>query len=415
VTNIPQKTILKMRLGTATAALAFVFVLVLGMIATQPAQAQTFTVLHNFTGSPDGEFPLAGLVRDAAGNLYGTTDQSGNHNKGTVFKLSKTGKESLLHNFTGGHSDGSFPSAGLILDPAGNLYGSTYGGGASNRGTAFKVSQTRNETVLHSFRRGKDGTFPNGLIQDVNGDFYGTTMRGGGTRCSRRAGCGIVFKLSRTGNEIVLHSFTGYRRDGANPEYSSLLLDSTGNLYGVTPGGGSSNYGTVFKVSKTGKETVLYNFAGGTMDGCSPYGTPAMDKNGNLYGTTSACGSSNLGIVWKVSQKGTETVLHNFTGAAIGGATDGGAPYAGVIIDRRGNLYGDTVFGGGFNDGTVYKLNTKGVVIVLHSFTRSDGTSPLGGVIRDAKGNLYGTTWLGGSSGAGCGGYGCGTVWELTP
>jgi len=183
-----------------------------------------------------------------------------------------------------------------------------------------------------------------------------------------------------------------------------LLMDAKGNLYGVTAQGGASNKGVVFKLSKNGRLTVLHSFVGGKADGCYPYGTPAMDAKGNLYGTTYMCGTANAGVVWKVGAKGTENVLHNFAG----GSSDGAYPYAGVIMDAKGNFYGDTAYGGSSGDGTVYELNKKGKLTLLHSFAGSDGESPIGGLIRDAKGNLYGTAYEGGSDLYG-------TVWKLTP
>jgi uncharacterized repeat protein (TIGR03803 family) len=392
---------LKTRLIAFVAVLssALTFILV---AATPPAQAQTFTDLYNFTGSSDGKNPYGSLVRDAAGNLYGTTAYGGSSNAGTVFKVDKSGAETLLYNFTGG-ADGGEPYAGLIRDASGNLYGTTYNGGLSGVGTVFKVDASGTETVLHSFATGgQDGCNPGGgLVRDKAGNLYGTT-----TGCGS-SGFGIVFKLNKSGTETVLHAFTG-GRDGGAP-YAGLARDSSGNLYGTTPFGGSASYGVVFKVNPSGKETVLHSFAGGASDGCSPTATPALDEKGNLYGTADACDPSNWGIIWKVTQKKVETVLHNFAG----GETDGGYPYAGVILDANSNLYGTTGEGGGtgcsngLGCGTVYKLSKARKLTLLHSFTGADGSSPFGAVIRDASGNLYGTALEGGS-----GGYG--TVWQIT-
>ena len=397
VTNTPQQGISRIRLGAAGAVLKLAVVLVLGVVATQSAQAQTFKVLYNFTGSPDGANP-AGLVRDAAGNLYGTTNVGGTSDLGTVFKVSKTGKETVLHSFTGS-PDGAYPVAELIRDTAGNLYGTTWkGGGSSGFGTVFKVSKTGKETVLYAFTGTPDGANPEaGLVRDMAGNLYGTTSVGGAFTY------GTVFKVGTTGKETVLHSFAG--GDGAIPAYTSLLMDTKGDLYGVTSEGGTPNKGVVYKLSTSGTLTLLHSFAGGTMDGCNPLGTPVMDTKGNVYGTTLECGSSGEGIVWKVSQTGTETVLHNFAG----GSSDGQAPFAGVILDAKGNLYGDTYEGGASGQGTVYKLSKSGKLVVLHSLNEgTDGANPEGGVIRDAQGNLYGAAEVGGSDGYG-------TVWKLTP
>lgn len=179
-------------------------------------------------------------------------------------------------------------------------------------------------------------------------------------------------------------------------------MDKNSNLYGTTYQGGAYGYGTVFELSSSGQETVLHSFAGGTADGCYPIGTPAVDKEGNLYGTTNQCGSSNSGTVWKLSKKGTETILHSFVGS------DGAYPYAGVIRVAKGNLYGTTQQGGAYGYGAVYELNKKGALTVLHSFVGTDGALPQAPLIQDAEGNFYGTAFNGGA-------YGYGTVFKVTP
>jgi uncharacterized repeat protein (TIGR03803 family) len=387
----------------ASATLALAAVLGLAMVTSQSAQAQTFKVLYNFKGAKGGANPYAPLIRDSAGNLYGTAEAGGSSGAGTVFKVDKSGKETVLYSFTGG-ADGANPFAGLLRDAAGNLYGATAYGGASGVGTVFKLSKTGKETVLHSFAGGtSDGCYPfGGLLQDTAGNLYGTTEVCGAS------GVGTIFKISKTGKETILHSFAGGSSDGEFPSFTSLLMDANDDLYGVAEQGGTSNLGVVYKLSKAGKLTVLHSFAGGTTDGCDVFGTPAMDAAGNLYGTANACGSSEVGIVWKVSQKGKETVLHNFTA----GTSDGAEPVAGVVIDAEGNLYGDTYQGGSANLGTVYKLNTKGKITLLHTFTGPDGDYPYAGVLRDTAGNLYSTTIYGGS-GQECKN-GCGTVWQIT-
>lgn len=397
MTNTLQQCISKVRLGAAGAALTFVVVLAIGVVTTPSAQAQTFTDLYNFTDGADGGYPYAGLVRDAAGNLYGTTGSGGSSSEGVVFAVDKTGTESVLYNFTGG-ADGANPYAGLLRDTDGTLYGTTARGGASGFGTVFELSKAGTETVLYSFAGGtSDGCNPyGGLVQNKAGSLYGTTAKCGSNNQ------GTVFKVTKGGKETVLHSFVG--SDGAFPYYTSLLMDAKGNLYGVTEEGGTTFQGVVYKLSKKGTLTVLYSFAGGTTDGCYAYGTPVMDKQDNLYGTTNACGTSGDGNVWKVSNKGKETVLHNFAG----GSSDGAGPNAGVIFDEKGNLYGDTDVGGDSGVGTVYELSKKGTLTLLHSFSTSDGSYLWGGVIRSASGTLYGTTLEGGSSGFG-------TVWKVRP
>lgn len=384
----------EIRCAATSTAVAILVALVVAV--AQSAQAQAFSVLYNFN-DPDGAFPYGSLVRDAAGNLYGTTQVGGFVGSGTVFKLDTNGIESVLYSFSGG-DDGGYPLAGLVLDAAGNLYGTTESGGSSGQGTVFKVTKAGVETVLHSFD-GTDGCIPlGGLVRDAAGNLYGTTNSCGSS------GVGTVFKLSKTGKEKVLHNFAGPPTDGAYPSYASLLLDTTGNLYGVTLEGGAACFqgcGTVFKLGTTGKETLLHSFTGGTKDGCSPTGTLVNDAEGNLYGTAEACGASSLGIVWKLSSSGTETILHNFSGQ------NGVYPAAGVIRDAAGNLYGDTSGGGPFSAGVVYKLSKSGKETALHSFALEDGGSPFGGVIMDAKGNLYGNASVGGNNNQG-------TVWKLT-
>ena len=396
--NQLQQLISKIRPGAASAGLTLVVVLVSWAVTTPLAQAQTFTDLYNFAGAPsDGAYPYAGLARDGKGNLYGTTYYGGSSNFGAVFKVDTKGTESVLYSFTNG-TDGGYPYAGLIQDKAGNLYGTAYHGGVSSYGVVFKVDTKGAESVAYNFTGGTtDGCYPyGGLLQDKAGNLYGTTKNCG------TSDQGTVFKLSKAGKETVLHSFAGGSSDGAYPLYTSLLMDKTGNLYGITSGGGTAGYGVVYKLSKKGTLTVLHSFAGGKADGCYAYGTPAMDKTGNLYGTAEGCGVDGYGIVWKVSKKGPETVLHSFAGS------DGEYPVAGVILDAEGNLYGATTSGGANNEGAVYELNKKGTITLPHSFSGSDGEIPIGGVIQDAKGDLYGTTKEGGGS---C--Y-CGTVWKIT-
>ena len=398
----------RMRLRGASVALASVVVLVLGAGA-QSAQAQTYKLLYSFHGW-DGTNPQAGLVRDTAGNLYGTAQWGGTYDNGTVYELNKKGVLTMLYSFCpngDGCTDGAIPVGGLIRDTQGTLYGTTAGGGLSNYGVVFKLDTSGTETVLYSFAGSTtDGCIPHGnLLRDKTGNLYGTAGYCGAF------GYGTVFKLATTGTETVLHSFTG--SDGANP-LSSLIMDKKGNFYGATAFGGDLNCydggvgrgcGVVYKLSKSGTLTVLHSFAGGTTDGCYPDGTPAMDKNSNLYGTTEVCGASNSGIVWQLSKKGTETVLHNFAG----GSSDGAYPLAGVILDAKGHLYGDTEGGGSSSDGTVYEVSKNRKLTLLHSFVGSDGSYPFGDVIRDAKGNLYGTTNTGGNPPQ------IGTVWKLTP
>jgi uncharacterized repeat protein (TIGR03803 family) len=306
------------------------------------------TVLYNFAGEADGGHPYAGVIRDSAGNLYGTTSAGGTAGQGVVYKLDATGNETVLYSFTGYPNDGGQPYAGVIRDSAGNLYGTTYLGGTYNQGAVYKLDATGQETVLYSFTGGVDGDFPHGgVIRDSAGNLYGTSS-GKGSELSS----GAVYKLDTTGHLTVLHKFTG-GADGSYP-YAGVIRDSAGNFYGTTSTGGTSDAGVVFKLDKAGY-TVLYNFTGGT-DGGNPYAGVIQDSAGNFYGTTQYGGGSfgcsgGCGVVYKLDTVGQETALYSFTGGA-----DGGNPYAGVIRDSAGDLYGTTYNGGTANVGVVFEL-----------------------------------------------------------
>ncbi len=392
-----QQSVSKPGAGTASTLRMFLLMLVLGVAAAPGAQGQTFTKLYSFKGTPDGQNPFAGLIQDSAGNLYGTTYYGGALFAGVVFEVNSSGTETVLYSFTG-TADGAYPYDPLLLDKSGNLYGTAYSGGGSNLGVVFKLDSSGAETVLYSFEGGTaDGCYPaGGLIQDATGNLYGTTSACGASNN------GTVFKLTTGGQETTLHSFAGGAADGASPYYGRLLMQSGGTLVGLTSYGGANSSGVLFKLTAAGKVTVLHSFAGGSKDGCYPYGTPAVDKSGNFYGTADTCGSSDYGIVWKVSSKGAETILHSFTGTK----SDGGYPFAGVAMDTSGNLYGSTATGGASLSGTLYELSKAGKLTLLHSFSSTDGATPFGSILRNAKGALYGTT-----EGNGEGGYGA--VWSF--
>jgi uncharacterized repeat protein (TIGR03803 family) len=356
------------------------------------------TVLHSFTGGADGGMPIAGVIRDSAGNLYGTTS-------GTVFKLDATGNYTVLSAFTGG-ADGGTPSSGVIVDFAGNLYGTAFGvlsGANASQGVVYKLDPTGHETVLYTFPEDAGGYAPSGgVIGDSAGNLYGTTQIGGS------ANLGVVYKLDPAGQETVLHTFTG--ADGVGPA-SGVIRDPAGNLYGTTQYGGITNCagasvfqsgcGVVFKLDAAGHYTVLYKFTGG-VDGFCPNGL-IRDSAGNLYGTTCYGGSANAGVVYKLDAAGHYTVLYSFTNGR-----DGSRPQAGVIRDLAGNLYGTTQYAGNTPGcaggcGVVFRLDVAGLEIVLHSFTGGDGANPAAGVIGegDGSGNAYGTTLFGGTAGVG--------------
>jgi uncharacterized repeat protein (TIGR03803 family) len=405
-------------------ALTLVALLGLPVSAGQLTQAQTFTVLYSFAGYPtDGEGPDAGLLMDASGNLYGTTTFGGNVNLtqcgnsgyigcGTVFKLDTKGTETVLHNFTGAHGDGTSPIANLIIDASGNLYGTTLAGGIGcvgetfeGCGVVFKLSNGK-ETLLHRFTGGTDGKWPwAGVIADARGALYGTTYLGG------KFNDGAVFKLAGK-TETVLHSFTGGK--GGGLPAAGLLLDTKGNLFGTATYGGDINCdypypcGVVFKLAGK-KETVLHTFKG-SPDGDTPVAGLVMDAEGNLYGTTRWGGESyNAGTVFKLSSSGKESVLHRFR-VDYQVQHDGVYPGTAVVRDAQGNLYGTTEEGGPNGAGVVYEITAGGKERILHTFCSgdcSDGAYP-NGLIIDAKGNLYGTAFAGGVNRNG-------TIFMITP
>jgi uncharacterized repeat protein (TIGR03803 family) len=403
--------------------------------------ADPYQVLHAFIGA-GGETPRAGLVFDAHGNLYGSTDTGGAYDGGTVFELTPDagGKwtEKVLYSFcadpTSDCPDGVVPDSSLIFDSAGNLYGTTAGGGGENHlGVAFELSPTAQggwtETVLHSFAgQGGDGTYPfGGLIFDSQGNLYGTTIYGG------RFGRGTVFELSPGAGgvwtETLLHAF-GFN-DGGSPN-AGLIFDSAGNLYGEGTSGGnpSCNCGIIFRLApvQPGKWTYRAIHIFNTKNGENPEGGLILDAAGNLYGTTAAGGShsgcfngGSCGTVFELQPQPdgpwTEKVLHSFDGR------DGSMPIGGVIADAAGNLYGTTAYGGSSacapptGCGAVFELsrNAKGqwVETLLHAFV-SGQKNPFSRLVFDNAGNLYGTTFSGGIPNSDCG-LGCGLAFEVEP
>jgi len=397
--------------------LAIALLLTAAILAPRPVQAQTFTVLYSFTGGSDGKWPYSRLIQDSAGNLYGTASAGGLNctnpdGCGTVFKLAPNGTFTVLHSFTD-NSDGGGPLAGVIRDAAGNLYGTTnYGPGASGVGTVFKLNSSNKETVLHAFTGAPDGASPSApVVRDAAGNLYGTAQGGGA------GNDGVVFKWNAvTGKETILHTFTG-GADGANPG-AGLLLDQAGRaLYGETIQGGNStcsgNFnsgcGTAFKLTANGMEN--YDFPGTGQQGEEPLGGLIRDAQGNFYGTTFYGGAGGYGSVFKIDAAGKETVLYSFTAQA-----DGAWPSAGLVLDAAGNLYGTTYergnasCNGGGGCGTLFEITSGGQFTVVHTFMGepSDGNGPTATLLRDSTGNLYGTTVSGGTDNDG-------VVFKLTP
>ena len=347
------------------------------------------TVLHSFTGGADGGWPVGELVLDSAGNVYGAASSGGADGAGVIYKLDALGNETVLHTFTGA-VDGFEPQAGLIRDAAGNLYGTASGGGTARAGCVFKLDPSGNETVLYSFQGGADGAEPMAaVIRDANGNFYGTTQYGGAL------GAGVVFKLDASGNESILHSFQG-GADGGGP-VSGVIRDAAGNLYGTTTDGGIESWGTVYKIDASGNETVLYTF--NPPFGYHPQAGLIRDAAGNLYGTTAYGGLWGMGVVFKLDSAGNETVLYNFAASEFGGYS---GPTSGVIRDPAGNFYGTVPSTGPANLGYVYKLAANGVETTLFGFPGGrSGNVPAAGLVSDGSGNMYGTTGSGGAANAG--------------
>jgi uncharacterized repeat protein (TIGR03803 family) len=407
-------------LRTTIAKLSSAVLFAVVLVAAHSTQAQTFAVLHNFTGGADGANPWAGLTWDRAGNLYGTTQYGGIGSYGAVYKLTHKGSSWVvnpLYGFTGG-SDGARPQARVVFGPNDTLYGTTGGGGSEGVGTVFNLRPQPNacanllcpwmETVLYSFR-GLSGYFPGygDLIFDQADNIYGTTQSGG------YIGLGTVYQLTPAGSgwaESVLYSFKGGRSDGENP-FSSVIFDKAGNLYGTTYGG-SSDYGTVFELTYSAEsgwtETILYSFQNPTRDGAYPYAGMIFDPAGNLYGATTDGGSDYGGTVFKLTPSGgswTWSLVYSFTGNPKCG------PVGTLVMDGAGNLYGTTLCDGANNAGSVFKLTPSGIswaYTSLHDFTGgSDGGYPYCNVVLDGTGNLYGTTSTGGTQNVG-------VVFEIT-
>jgi uncharacterized repeat protein (TIGR03803 family) len=434
--------------GIGIVALAL---LAVGLV--QSVQASTYKVIHEFNGS-NGRYPAGRLIFDAAGNLYGVTSKGGTFGLGNVFKLSPTAtggwRSTPLHNFASG-TPGNQPSSGLVSDAAGNLYGVTFAGGympgcqSNGCGVVYKLSPLSTGgwkyTKLYAFRGGADGANPAAeLILDSAGNLYGTAEFGGIFASVCPSGCGVVFKLSPsssgTWSESILYSFTG-GSDGALPQ-ANVVFDSAGNLYSTAASGGNTTTcsmgkigcGVVFKLSPNSSgpwtESILYSFSG--TDGVVSEGGVTFDASGSLYGGTyyggilSECNNVGCGVIYKlsptVSGPWRETVLNIFQDNPrnpVNGGPGGANATANLSFDPDGNIY-STAFTGGSarNDGVVFKLSptSNGGLqeTVLHTFNGGDGSNPFKGVVLDSAGKAFGTTPFGGNSSCGCG-----VVFEVQP
>ena len=430
MTNLPKYCRSILRNTLRRTSFALMLLCALTSVALPPAPAQTFSVIHNFSGGQDGATPSAGLTMDKAGNFYGTTFSGGSKALGAVYRLKRSGSSWVadgLYSFLGGVSDGSEPLARVIFGPDGSLYGTASLGGPGQFcslgcGIVFQlrppatfcrsVTCPWTETILHFFGAYPDGFFPTGgLIFDEAGNLYGATELGG-------VEAGIVYELTPSGNdwtESILHSFSG---QGGYEPYGGLISDNAGNLYGTTQDGGLNYAGTVFRLTNSGSgwtESLPHIFQ--LADGGYPTAGLVFDHSGNLYGATTYGGSDGAGVVFELSPSGanwTYSVLYSFTGQD--GCPDNGyvgaGPWAALTMDAAGNLYGTTRCDGANRMGNIFKLTPSSggwTYTALHDFSGGDdGAFPLSNVIMDASGNLYGTASAGGSQGHG-------VVWEITP
>jgi uncharacterized repeat protein (TIGR03803 family) len=401
--------------STSQAALAAI----MGLLLVGAASASTTQVIYSFAGGNDGEYADTELVVDAAGNLYGTTVQGGKSASGTVFQLSPSGSgwtHTVLYNFTGG-LDGGEPYKGVTLDAHGNLYGTAVTGGngpcEGGCGVTYMVTNSGGrwtQTVIHNFT-GADGSGPGSpVVLDKAGNVYGTTPTGGAD------GLGVVYQLHNANGQWtlrIIHTFTG-GADGATGSAGRVAFDAAGNLYGVATTGGAHQAGVVYKLTPTptgewGQQT-LYAFKD-EPDSGFPYGGLVADKKNNLYGTTYYSGAHDVGTVYRLSlRNGTwvETGLYSFRGGS-----DGSSPISTLAFDKAGNLYGSASEGGATcSCGTIFELSSVGgraIYSTPHRFQgMPDGAFPYDGMVMDSAGNLYGATTHGGTNDDGA-------IYQLTP
>jgi uncharacterized repeat protein (TIGR03803 family) len=426
MTNLAQLPTSKvLNRGVRRTAFGLALVCALTIAATHPAHAQTFTVLHVFTGGGDGSNPTGSLAIASAGVLYGTSSTGGNNDSGVVFKLAQRGSGWVLNPLYGfsAPNDGQRPYSGVVIGPSGTLYGTTVQGGSTGGGTVFELRPPLtvckavqcywNETILHSFAGSPDGANPTygNLTFDQAGNIYGTAARGG------TSNDGVAFELAQSGGqwaETILHSFGS--NDGLYPQ-AGVIFDAAGDLYGTTLHGGTGHdcqngCGIAYQLALSNgawAEHTVVNFDL-EMSGGTPYAILTRDPSGDLYGTTSAGGASQAGTAFRLTPEPdgtwTERVIFSFGGG------DGGGDPGPLTADAAGNLYGMAPYGGLYGHGVVFELMPKEgqwTETVLHAFSAgSDGAFPGGAVVLDSAGNLYGTTQGGGA-------YGQGVVYQITP
>jgi len=389
------------------------FLSLLAVMMTMTASAQTLTMLANLSAFNDSPWRMS-FAQGTDGNLYGTSLYGGTYGNGTVFEITPSGALITLYSFCGvfGCNDGAYPCGGLVQGSDGNLYGATEFGGTWAEGTIFKVNPDGTLTTIYSFCSQPgcvDGMNPCGpLVHASDGNFYGTTVGGGNEPCDY--GCGTVFKITERGVLTSIHRFCSENgcADGASPN-SGLIQARDGNLYGTTFGGGTRctpGCGTIFRITPRGTFTMLHDFGGTDGDIITAGLIQAAD--GDFYGTAARGGTDNDGTVFKVNSIGDDlTVVHNFHG------NDGSEPYTGVIQASDGNFYGTTTAGGtNCSDqfdgcGTVFLITPRNRFHTLYLFQGSDGYDPDNPLLQGTNGSFYGTNVFGGASGQG-------TVFELS-
>jgi uncharacterized repeat protein (TIGR03803 family) len=395
----------------AVAALAIALFATLA--ASRPAFAQTESVLYNFcslTNCADGKEPNRNIVRDSEGNIYGTTMSGGQFGQGVLYRVSPSGIETVLHDFGSTSTDGQVPY-GLVADAAGNLYGTTQVGGSHippfqtvGGGTLFKMTPAGVYSTLYNFAATRaDAEYPlAGPTLDSKGNTYGTTAYGGAY------GNGTVYKIGPNGHETILHSFNNNGVDGYIPS-TEVAFDKNGNLWGTCTYGGHRGYGIIFEVSASGVYSIRLNFGWTVSNAGYPVAGLTVDTAGNLYGLALSYTLSSLGAVYEVTRdtsgKWIETNLIDFS------SSGGNSPEAGVTFDSAGNLYGTTFQGGTLGYGTVYELTPGGELTTLYNFDSTHGSGPNTNLLLDSAGNLYGTTPNGGSGNTGNGG---GVLYEIS-
>jgi len=389
------------------------------LLVTAAWAASTTKLIYSFGGGTDGEYLDTELVVDGAGNIYGTSVQGGKFGGGTVFQVTPAGVHTVLYDFTGG-ADGGEPYKGVTLDAQGNLYGTavTGGGGSCEGGCGVvfmltKSGGTWTQSVIHTFTGGADGSGPGSPVAfDKYGNLYGTTPTGG------TSGMGVLYQLKPDGTGAwqlrVIHTFTG-GSDGGGGSAGRLLIDGAGNIFGVCTVGGANGSGTVFEVLPNHGNwqfTTLYAFKD-QPDGALPYGGLVSDRLGNLYGTTYYAGASDVGTVYKLTRGSgswTESVLYSFKGGS-----DGASPISTLVSDSSGNFYGTTSDGGAASCscGVIFKMtraaNGQWVESVAYRFPGMPSPGfAYNGMVRDTAGNLYGATVHGGGNNDGA-------IYQLVP